>query len=190
MSTHASSTSWARHLRIYEQPGRATAKNDVLFISFGSSRYARMAIATLAGCVETSKKANIGPKRRVPAVSAAAETGSATTAGAGAEGSGGGGGNADGDGDGDSDGDGPRRKSSLRRKSSSTRVARRRPSSLSKIDPERAHGRALFAFTVVTAIVLATFLTFGLNGQTALAEKVLGAFVSIGTVAAAFLRPK
>jgi hypothetical protein len=42
----------------------------------------------------------------------------------------------------------------------------------------------------VTAIVLATFLTFGLNGQTALAEKVLGAFVSIGTVAAAFLRPK
>ncbi len=99
-------------------------------------------------------------------------------------GTGGGGDDGDGDGNGDGDGDGPRRKSRP------NAAPRRKSPSPPEPSTDRSHGRALLAFTVVTALLLGTVLAFGLNGQPALAEKVLGAFVSIATVAAAFLRPK
>lgn len=110
--------------------------------------------------------------------------------GEGGGGAGGGGDDGDGDGNGDGDGDGPRRKRSLRRKSHPNSALRRESSSPPQPSTDRSHGHALLAFTIVTALLLGTILAFGLNGQPALAEKVLGAFVSVATVAAAFLRPK
>lgn len=126
---------------------------------------------------------------------AADGTGSVSSTGISGEGGGGAGGggddgDGDGNGDGDGDGDGPRRKPSPRRKHSPNAVLRRKSPSPPEPSTDRSHGRALLAFTAVTALLLGTVLAFGLNGQPALAEKVLGAFVSIATVAAAFLRPK
>lgn len=121
------------------------------------------------------------------ATSASADAGSVTSAGVDGASPGGAGGDDDGDGDGD--GDGPRRRSRPRRKSPRTSAARRNTPA-PKQKPDRAHGRALFAFTLVATLVLGTVLACALNGQQNVAEKVLLAFGSIAGLATALLRPK
>lgn len=191
--SHASSISWARHIKQYEAPGRAIVRTGTMIVAFGS-RYARVAIDTLTGAALAVKQGNVGPSSQGAMASASADAGSAS-ASSGRDASPDGGANGDGDGDGngdgngDGDGDGPRRKIA-RRKSATTRAARRRSPPPTRSSSERAHKAALIAFTAVTALLLSTVLAFGLNGQPGLAEKVLSAFVSVATVAAAFLRPK
>lgn len=187
------SDSWCRHLMPQVARGRMIP-NAGMIVPFNSrhpSSYAEMMLKIAAA---GEKKDGMSAVPRGKASASAVASASSREDGAGgdmgggnADGGGGAGGDSDGDGDGDSDG--PRRKPS-RPKSSRVSAARRRPPSPSKTTLDRAHARALVAFTVVTALLLGTVLVFGLNGQPGLAEKVLSAFVSVATVAAALLRPK
>lgn len=128
--------------------------------------------------------------KKHPSAGSAQDAGSVTSGGADA-GGGGGGGDGDGDDGGDGDGDGPRRSRPRTSTPRTFRATRRSRQQLPpKPDPEHAHRRALNTFLGVTALLLGTALAFGLNGQVGLADKVLGTFVSVATVAAALLRPK
>ena len=175
---------------------RVTRRNNLVIVPFDINRisaYARLLASVarnVAGNGRNAKAAGNGPSGQTPVASVTADSGGTSGEGAAGDPSGGGGGNGDADGDGDGDGDGPRRKPTIRRKPLRVSSAQRAPTPLSTSTPDRAHGYALIAFTVVTALILGTVLAFGLNGQPALAEKVLGAFVSVGTMAAVFLRPK
>jgi len=190
MSTYVSSFGCARHIMPVQTISRATKRNNLVIVPFDINRisaYARL-LASVAGNGRNAKAAGNGPSGQAPVASVTADSGG--TSGEGAASGPSGGGEGDGDADGDGDGDGPRRKPTIRRKPSCVSPAQRSPTPLSRSTPDRAHVHALIAFTVVTALILGTVLAFGLNGQSALAEKVLGAFVSVGTMAAVFLRPK
>lgn len=196
MSTYASSLSWARHVQPYSGGDRVAVRNKIIipFSSHGMSTYARALAkfdSIITQAVSSDRAGQNGPaaSKSAAAVSASEPGARAESSNGGDNASGSGGGDGDSDDGGDGDGDGPRRKVT-RRKSSTTSAARRGPPSPNRTSSERAHKAALIAFTVVTALLLATVLAFGLNGQPTLAEKVLSAFVSVATVAAAFLRPK
>jgi hypothetical protein len=192
MSTYVSNFAWARHIMPVQAISRVTRRNNVIIVPFEINRisaYARL-LASVVGNGRNAKAAGNGPSVQAPVATVAADpSGTSGKAAAGGPAAGGGD-DGDADGDGDGDGDGPRRKPAIRRKPSRVNSARRSPTPLSTSTPDGAHSHALIAFIVVTALILGTVLAFGLNGQPVLAEKVLGAFVSVGTMAAVFLRPK
>lgn len=171
--------------------GRAI-RDTRLIIPFDSrqaSHYTSMMLRTIAAA-EVKAPASLGP--RCGASASADVLASDTEDGSGGDAGGGGGSSGDEDGDSDGDSDGPRRKPARRFKPSRLSATRHRsPAPRPSTSPlDRPHAQAFLAFTLVIAMVLGTALVFGLNGQPALAERTLGVFDSLATVAAALLLPK
>lgn len=190
------SENWFRHLMPENSKGRVIVNSGMIvpFNSRNVSAYSQMMLK-IAASGERGDGGSVSQSSPHATLSVAAgattDTGAdSNTGGGGSEGGGGGGCKDDGDGDGDGDSDGPRRKPSHRSTQKQHSANRGRPPRLKKASPDRAHTRALIAFTVVTSLLLGTVLVLGFNDQPTLAKDVLNAFLSVTALAAAFLRPK